>query len=181
MHSEKTYREIPLLALIARQQPVTAYQLFKIHEQSAAGSINSSKGTVYPAIARLKARGLATAKAVRGDRRKSEDLYVTDLGIAAVKDWAKAIDVSLVIIDDPLRARILSFDLLTREERMEWVARAKEAVKIMASRVEDYPSIQAPFQELMHKNANELLRAKMQWLDEVLYEVAAQGMDKTGP
>src|SRR4029077_1548161 len=58
-----------LLALMVRQQPVTAYQLFRIHEQSPAGSINASKGQVYPAIASLKARGFVKARAVKGDRR----------------------------------------------------------------------------------------------------------------
>ena len=161
-----------LLALIVRQQPATAYQLYKLHEQSPASSINSSKGQVYPAIQRLKDRGLIKARAVRGDRRNTEELSVTPRGLEAARQWAKAVEPSLVNVDDPLRTRVLSFDLLSREEKLEWVANAKAAVKAVAERFEAYRSVEVPYQDLMYKNASELLRAKMNWLDEVLYEVA---------
>ena len=71
-----TEHEGLLLALVLRQQPVTAYQLFKIFEQSPVTSINASKGQLYPAIRRLKARGFLTARKVAGDGRNAEDLQV---------------------------------------------------------------------------------------------------------
>ncbi len=53
-----TEHEGMLLALMLRQQPVTAYQLFRFFETSPVTSINASKGQLYPAIRRLRERGL---------------------------------------------------------------------------------------------------------------------------
>lgn len=167
-----------LLALIAREQPVTAYQLFKLHEMSPADSINSSKGQIYPAIARLKSQGLVSARPVAGDGRNAEELTVTKQGLAEVRNWARRADVSLVSIDDCLRARILSFDLLTREERLEWIARAKAAVKAKAEQFDAYRrsgDVRHPFADSMFAAADAVLRAQMGWLDDLLYRVAGSG------
>ena len=169
-----TEREGRLLALVVREQPVTAYQLYKYHERSPTGSINSSKGQVYPAVERLKRRGLIEGRPTIEDRPNVEELTATDLGVAAVKAWVKSVSPSTVNMDDPLRTRLLSFGLLTREERLEWVANAKRAVRDVERVFEEYNSLGVPYLDLAQKNAVVLLRARMMWLDEVLYEVAAE-------
>ena len=59
-----TEHEGMLLALVFREQPITAYQLFKIFEESPVSSINTSKGQIYPAMRRLKSRKLVRAQKV---------------------------------------------------------------------------------------------------------------------
>jgi len=163
-----------LLALVLRQQPVTAYQLVKIHEQSPVTSFNTSKGQVYPAIRRLKDRGLLEARKVAGDGRGSEALTVTAAGREAVHRWVQDIAPSHMVLDDPLRTRILSFDILTREEQLAWIARAKALVKQRGEIVDDYNrTIEVPFQDFAYRNVTEALRTKMEWLDELLYHVAS--------
>jgi DNA-binding PadR family transcriptional regulator len=162
-----------LLALVIRQQPVTPYQLFRIFERSPVTSINASKGQIYPAIKRLKARGLLTGKAVAGDARKSEELSITPEGKLAAREWARAIDSSHVVLDDPLRTRVLSFELLSREEQLEWIAKAKALVKERGALLDEYSrSVSVPHQPIVHRSATELLRTKMEWLDELLYAIA---------
>ena len=169
-----TEHEGMLLALVLRQQPVTAYQLFRMFEQSPVTSINSSKGQLYPAIRRLRERGLLDARKVAGDGRKSEELSVTNAGRAAVREWTRNIEPAHIVLDDPLRTRILSFDVLSREERLEWIARAKALVKQRRAIVDEYnASVDVPFQDFAYSSVTETLRLKMEWLDELLYHVAS--------
>ena len=164
-----------LLSVVIRQQPVTAYQLFKVFEESPVSSLNASKGQVYPAVRRLKARGLLSARRVAGDARKSEELHATPAGEAAVKLWIAAISDDHIALDDPLRSRMLSLDLLTREERLEWVAQAKGLVRDRQQRLEDYnKSVSVPYQTIAYRSVVDVLQAKMEWLDELLYLVAGR-------
>jgi DNA-binding PadR family transcriptional regulator len=170
-----TEHEGMLLALLARQEPATAYQLYRIFEQSPVNSINTSKGQLYPAIRRLRDRNLLRASKVAGDGRKAEELSITDDGRAAVHAWVKEIDQSHVILDDPLRTRMLSLEMLTKKERLEWVAEAKALVKRKAEIVEEYNrSVDIPYQRTAHQSVIEALRVKMEWLDELLYSVASK-------
>ena len=169
-----TEHEGMLLALIVRQQPVTAYQLFRFFETSPVTSINASKGQLYPAIKRLRERGLIDGRKVAGDGRGAEELSVTDAGRETVQAWTRAIDGSHIALDDPLRTRILSFDLLSREERLEWIARAKALVKQRRAIVEEYnQSVTVPYQDFAYASVIEALRVKMEWLDELLFHVAS--------
>lgn len=162
-----------LLALILRQQPVKAYQLHKFYEESPVSSLNASKGQVYPAIRRLKERGLIEARKVKGDGRNPEVLGATTAGREAVRRWLLTIDDSHVVLDDPLRSRLLSFDLLSPQERLEWVARAKALVKKRSAIISAYDQkVEVPFQVHVARNANALLQAKMDWLDELLFDLA---------
>jgi len=169
-----TEHEGMLLALVLRQQPVTAYQLFRMFEQSPVTSINSSKGQLYPAIRRLRERGLLDARKIAGDGRKSEELSVTVAGQAAVREWTRNIEPAHIVLDDPLRTRILSFDVLSREERLEWIARAKALVKQRRAIVEEYnSSVEVPYQDFAYSSVMDTLQLKMEWLDELLYHVAS--------
>lgn len=169
-----TEHEGLLLSLVARRQPVTAYQLFKMHEQSPVISINSSKGQLYPAIRRLKERRLLEARTITGDARGAEELCLTDDGHSALGAWVKSLDDSHIVLDDPLRTRVPLLDVLSREEQLEWIARAKALVKARLAMVEDYDhSAPNAFQQFAQAGAMQVLRAKMEWLDELLYHVAA--------
>jgi len=169
-----TEHEGILLSLVLRQQPVTAYQLFRMFEQSPTTSINASKGQVYPAIRRLRERRYLDARKVAGDGRKSEALTVTAAGREAVRTWTRNIEPAHVVLDDPLRTRILSFDVLSREEQLVWIARAKALVKQRRAIVDEYnASVSVPYQDFAYASVVEMLRLKMEWLDELLFHVAS--------
>lgn len=172
--SKVTEHEGMLLALMLRQQPVTAYQLFRFFETTPITSINASKGQLYPAIKRLRQRGLIEGRKVAGDGRGAEALSVTDAGEEAVRAWVRDIDGTHIALDDPLRTRILSFDLLSREERLQWIARAKALVKQRRAIVDDYNAgVTVPYQDFAYASVVEALRVRMEWLDELLFHVAS--------
>ena len=169
-----TEHEGIVLALVMRQQPASAYQLFKIFEQSPVTSFNASKGQLYPAIRRLKERGFLHAKKVAGDGRNAEELTVTKAGQGAIRAWVRDLAATHIVLEDPLRTRIMSFGLLTREERLEWIARAKALVKQRADVVDAYAaSVDVPYQSFVHSSIIDALRVKMEWLDALLYHTAA--------
>jgi DNA-binding PadR family transcriptional regulator len=166
-----TEHEGMLLALIIREQPVRAYQLYKIFESSPVTSINSSKGQLYPAIRRLKAKGLVVAQQVSGDGRNVEELSPTEEGVQAAAAWVIDISGDHISLDDPLRTRMLSFDLLTKEQRIAWISNAKALVKARREIVEKFDrSVTVPYQRFAFMSTMETLRVKMEWLDELLYD-----------
>jgi DNA-binding PadR family transcriptional regulator len=163
-----------LLALIIRQQPIHRYQIYKMFESSPVTSINSSKGQLYPAIRRLKEKGLVVGRQVGGRSRKIEEFSATKKGMEAARSWTIGVDDAHIMLDDPLRTRILSFDLLTRDEQIEWVANAKALVKARRQIVEEFDrSVTVPFQRIAFMSTIEMLRVKMEWLDELLYEIVS--------
>lgn len=164
-----------LLSVALRQQPVTAYQLVKAFEVSPVTSINASKGQVYPAVRRLKARGFLKARKLAGDGRNSEELEVTSAGKKAVKAWVQKLEDALVVVDDPLRTRMLALELLSDAERLEWTIRAKSLVKERRRLLDHYnKSVTVPYQEIAYRSVVETLRVKMDWLDDLLYAVTSK-------
>lgn len=163
-----------LLSLVLRLQPVTAYQVSKVYEQSPVSNFNTSKGKIYPLIRRLEDRGLLIKRAVQGDGRKTETLSCTETGRAAVKDWVVQIRDTHLLLDDPLRTKVQSFGLLDREERLAWVVAAKTRLHEKLAELEAYgDTVEVPFKAFVHDNAVSSLRARLDWLDRVLIGIAA--------
>jgi DNA-binding PadR family transcriptional regulator len=160
---------------VLRRQPVTAYQLFKDYEQSPVSTFNTSKGSLYPLINRLKTRGLIAAEAKPGDKRNTEFLACTKAGAKAIAAWARQLDSSHVVLDDPLRSKLLSLDQIGREEQIEWVVDAKKLVSERMAAVEVYnQSVTVPFQTVIHNSATTALKAKMEWLDQLLHQLVKE-------
>lgn len=175
MEKELTENEGMLLALVLQQQPITAYRLLKLYEHSPLSSINASKGQVYPAIRRLRKRGLLEGRKIVGDGRKSEHLSASNEGREAARRWTQCIDSSLIVLDDPLRTRIFSFDLLTREEQIHWIERAKSLVKQRWALVDEHNrTVTAPFQYFAQRYVIETLKVKLEWLDELLIHISGE-------
>jgi DNA-binding PadR family transcriptional regulator len=167
-----TDNEGTLLALVARAEPITAYQIAKVYEESPVSNFNTSKGKIYPMIRRLREAGLLRAKSVRGDARGTELLETTKKGRQAIRAWVKSIRPTHLLPEDPLRTKVQSFDLLTREERIEWISELKVELLKKLEDVETYGrEVSVPYQDLVHDNAVRSIRNRMDWLDLVLNRV----------
>lgn len=167
-----TENEGTLLALVARAEPITAYQIAKVYEESPVSNFNTSKGKIYPMIKRLRESGLLRAREVRGDARGTETLETTKQGLKALKAWLKDIRPTHLLPEDPLRTRVQSFDLLTRDERIQWVSDLKVQLLQKLEDVNRYgEEVEVPFQELVHENAVRSIRSRMDWLDLVLNDI----------
>lgn len=161
-----TDNEGSLLALMLRRQPVTAYQLLRLYEQSPVSSFNESKGSLYPLIRRLKARGLIAAEPIAGDGRKAERLSCTATGRAAARRWVKELEPRHILPDDPLRTKAISFELLDAAERRAWIGAARALAKAKIAEVEAYMiGLDLPYKEAIEANALGALQARLVWLD----------------
>lgn len=179
--TELTDNEGSLLALVLRRQPVTAYQLLRIYEQSPVSSFNESKGSLYPLIRRMKQRGLLAARRVSGDGRNAELLNCTDAGREAVRDWVLQVRPSHILPDDPLRTKIISFGLLDPAQQRAWIAAVREEVRNKIDEVEAYAvGLDMPFQELIHVNAMSALHGRIAWLDLLSRRLDERGDAESG-
>jgi len=166
-----TDNEGSLLALVIRRQPVTAYQLLRIYEQSPVSSFNESKGSLYPLIRRMKLRGYLAGRPVAGDGRGAERLSCTEAGREAARRWLRQIRPSHILPDDPLRARLLSFTLLDATERQSWIAEARAMTVAKIAEVEAYLiGLDMPFRDAVASNALGFLEARLTWLDRLAAE-----------
>ena len=177
--SQLTDDEGTFLALLIRVQPATAYQISRIYDESPVSNFGTSKGKIYPLIRRMKARGLLSTRTVSGDARGTEQLQCTKAGEQAVRRWVRQIRPAHLLLEDPLRTKLQSFHLLSKEERIEWISEVKNQLHGKLAELEAYGSqVDVPFKDLVHDNAVSSLRCRMDWLDRVLHSVVMGGPDE---
>ena len=77
-----------------------------------------------------------------------------------------------MLLDDPLRTKLQSFDLLSRDEQLEWIVNAKAGLQQKLEELEAYgASVTVPFKDLVHDNAVMAVRGRLDWLDRLLAEI----------
>lgn len=162
------------LSLVLRLQPTTAYQVAKIYEQSPVTNYKTHKGKMYAIIERLVARGLLEKRAVMHDRRGTEQLYCTDAGRDAVREWVLSIQPDHLLPDDPFRTKVQSFGLLTVEEQVRWAVNVRERLREKLKELEAYGGeVDVPFKTFVHDNAVRSLRMRMDWLESLIANIVS--------
>lgn len=158
--------EAAFLALLIRVQPATAYQIAKIYDESPVSNFGTSKGKIYPMIRRLKERGGLTSRALAGDARHSEVLSVTARGREMVRKWIKGIKASHLLPKDPIRTMVQSFELLSTDEQLEWIADVRSGLEGKLVELDEYKDVvHVPFKEHVHRNAVLAVETRLGWLE----------------
>ncbi len=161
-----------LLDLVRRTQPVTAYRIVKIFESSPVAAFNSSLGQVYPTIKRLAKAELVESVSVDGDGRGTAIWTCSEKGEAALRNWVLDIKSSHLLMEDPLRTKLMSFDLLSQEERILWLVDVKAELSAKLEEQMAYDQdVELPYQDMVHDNVVSSLRSRMDWLDRVLSKI----------
>jgi DNA-binding PadR family transcriptional regulator len=118
-----------ILASVARRPNSTAYEVMRELSSSALAALSASPGAIYPATKRLRERGLlVSTRAATGDRQH-ELLLVTEQGQVALQRWISDVPLIDLLPYDPLRAKLLYFDLLSEEQKKEWLKVVKRALE----------------------------------------------------
>jgi len=165
--------EATVLSLIERMQPITAYQIRKVLAASPTTNISNSTGKIYPIIRRLKADGLIAATAVEDDARGAERLTCTEQGRRVVRQWVKTVGTAHLLLEDPLRTKILSFNLLPKAEQVRWLKTARADLVAKAEEIEAFArKYSGPYHDLAHANARLTTAARIAWIDQVLKRIA---------
>jgi DNA-binding PadR family transcriptional regulator len=157
-----------------RIEPATGYQLAKIYEDSPVSNFGTSKGKIYPLIRRLKERRLLASRAL-SDARNTEVLRSTARGREAVRKWVKHIKPAYALPEDALRTMVQSFELLSKDEQLEWIANARTVLEAKLDELEDYASsVYVPFKEQVHDNAVSSVECRLEWLDRLQASLSAK-------
>ena len=168
------------LSLLARIGPSTAYQVSKIYADSPVSNFGTSKGKIYPMIRRLQEQGLVRSKRIEADARGTENLECTAAGIEAVRRWVREIRPTHLLLEDPLRTKVQSFDLLTSAEQREWIEAAKSSLAAKLHELELYGSeVDVPYKDMVHDNALSSLKSRLEWLDRLAAGIARDVPKKT--
>ncbi len=167
-----TYDEASVLSLIERSAPITAYQIRKSMARSPTSNISNSTGKIYPIIRRLKERGLIAAEAVEGDLRNTEHLACTERGKQVIRHWVKSLDDSHLLLEDPLRTKVLSFHLLSKSEQIRWLKSARDDLTKKQAEIETFArKFAGPVMDLAHANARLTTGARIAWIDLTLKKI----------
>jgi len=167
---ELTSRESSVLAMVLRNQPVTAYRVRRIFADSVVTNLTRSTGTVYPIIQRLVLRGYVTKVAAVGSNRGTELLSCTELGVGAIRDWVQRIDGEDLVLEDPVRSKLSHMGVLDPAERIRWLAALRSALTDRLADLEEYGrrNEHLPFMDLTQDNARSTLVGRLEWIDRTL-------------
>jgi DNA-binding PadR family transcriptional regulator len=124
--SELTELEGAILGVLRRTRDFTAYSVRQVFRASRSEEWSGSAGAVYPAIARMKAAGLVTARAA-SDGRGTKTYALTRAGLVAHDRWLCDVERAIGPGIDPFRTRASLWSALgTRRRHRLMQALAKE-------------------------------------------------------
>lgn len=162
-----------VLGVVWRDGPVTAYEIAALFARSLSPYWSGSAGAIYPAVARLRRRGL-----VRGVRRAWNGglktvLTATDAGIAALRAWLTPplpADAAAPTYD-PLRTRLFFAAVLSPARRRRLLADAERVVleQLDAIRLQHAADLAAgdESEAIGSRGVALELEARLQWLREI--------------
>jgi len=165
--------EYSVLGQIANGAPCTAYWIRRQFQLSRSSFFSGSAGAVYPAVRRLRERGLVAAAAVQSDRRAAEHYSLTKSGRNTLREWLCAPipseDVTFTV--DPLRNRVYSLELLSAQQRRAFVSDAlgqlREFLDVTIDEAEEKRLAGDRFAHLGSLGVIHETRARIVWLEEV--------------
>ena len=131
--------EYALLGLVSYGEK-SAYAIKQIFEGTPMARFSASPGAIYPALSRLKEKGLITAKSQPGERGRAKQVYrLTAKGAAALDKWlAKRPDIAELNTDAALVMLRFSFmdGRLSRPEILRFLSDLNDALAEQARDLE---------------------------------------------
>jgi DNA-binding PadR family transcriptional regulator len=110
-----------VLAIVARDGPLSTYAVCKVFEGSLTDTWSASTGSIYPSIRRLVAAGLLEAAPPEGGRGRKE-LTITAAGTAALSEWLTGGTSAIAsATPDPIRTRTYFLSLITPAQRRQFL------------------------------------------------------------
>lgn len=171
---ELTDNEGALVAMILRQEPVSAYQIAKLYDASPIHTFNTAKGKLYPLLRRLEEQGLLSHQEVPGDQRRTQLYSCTEEGREALRRWARSIRPEHELLHDPLRKKLQAFELLGADEQLAWVREVRARLERKLAAVEAYDAAEeGRFGALAQDNAREAIRGRLEWLQRLERQIAS--------
>jgi DNA-binding PadR family transcriptional regulator len=126
-----------ILSEIAHRGNMTAFRVRRAFETSPSVEWSGSAGAIYPAIRRLRERGLLQGEET-GDRRGTVHLSLTAAGDAAMLAWACDADRASSVGLDPFRLRAGIWMKLSSAQRRKTMRDTEAAIRANIAYLEEY-------------------------------------------
>ena len=179
-----TELDLTILAIIARDGPLSAYDVRKVFARSLTSTWSSSTGSIYPSIRRLQdARHVASSSPKGARARKT--LRVTAAGRAAVDRWLQEITPEMAgPTPNPVRTRIYFLGILNSSEGSAILRKAIASTRAALDEAERRRTarVSADSDDVVQHLASEgvlyELRARVAWLEWLEREAAKIDADR---
>jgi DNA-binding PadR family transcriptional regulator len=166
-----------VLGLLWQLGPCTAYAIRKEFLTSPSPHWSGSAGAIYPLIERLEGQRLIRAADGAAGLRRSKRYSLTPVGRQALRRWLgpPLADATLGIPPDPLRTRMRFLGALPPGRKASLLTEAESRLRAHLARVEEecerYRRAGEPHAYLMARGAVRMLRARLDWIREVVEEL----------
>ncbi|WP_425505266.1 PadR family transcriptional regulator [Sphingomonas sinipercae] len=161
-----------ILGIVHSRGVCSTYAIRRRFEQSPTWGWSSSKGSIYPAVRRLTARGLLVGAQSRETERGTELLQITATGKHELAAWITALTPEMGGAPvDPIRTRVNYLGALVAKDRNTFLAAAEKSIRDAldrASAAENDPL--ASDNWTLHATALGIqlqLQAKLRWIEEL--------------
>jgi DNA-binding PadR family transcriptional regulator len=163
MNDERQLTELEgaVLTEIAHRGNDTAYKVRRAFQLSPSVQWRGSAGAVSPAVKRLRAAALISAKP--HPTRAGQTLSLTSSGKRALENWATSIELATGVGLDPFRLRSGVWEFLTSAKRRALFVKLKAALEadLAALKERDEPDLVDRRQTEL---AMTLVKARLAWL-----------------
>jgi DNA-binding PadR family transcriptional regulator len=177
---EVTELEGVILGIVWSREPCSSYVVLSRFQRSPTWGWSSSTGAIYPAIRRLKAKGLLDHRSDSTGKRKSQLLSLSAQGAATLRAWISNLSDEMGSGGiDPIRTRVNYLMALEPDARSMFLDRAEKVTKLRlelarATNPDPYAkqnwTIEATMAGLAHQ-----LEARLRWLKDLRQIVERQG------
>lgn len=173
MSAHATTLELALLGLVALRRQ-SGYDIKRIFETTALAQFSSSPGAIYPALARLEARGLLASKLETAAGARRRRVYaITPAGEDMLDAWLHEVVTVEELSNDPTLPMLrfsMAEDRLNRGEVLEYLQTFREATKEYLQQLEHQAEELGQLPVLHPRLALEhglmALRSQLGWIDE---------------
>jgi DNA-binding PadR family transcriptional regulator len=141
------------LGVVLRDGPCTSYAVKELFRASPSDFWSGSAGSIYPLMQRLETRGLVASEQGSTGRRGRKEYRITAAGRRAFRRWLTDAERAAGMGFDPLRTRLVFFDLLSPQARAGFHAAVVAAMEALPP-----PSGSAPGLESLHQTWNRARR-----------------------
>lgn len=165
-----------VLAQIAHQRRTTTYEVMKTLAESPLAGLSASTGAIYPVVKRLRERGFVVSEAVPRGSGVRELLSATRTGLAAVRAWVANVKESDLLPHDPLRVKLLYFNLLTPKQQAAWIAGMRRALAAAEDRLGGTAGpADEPVARIVAAGARQSVRQRREMIERVSDELKFDG------
>ena len=169
--SRMTELDYTILAIIARDGPLSAYDVRKVFARSLTSTWSSSTGSIYPSIRRLENARYVAASSPKGARAR-KTIRVTAAGRVALEHWLEAITPEMAgPTPHPVRTRMYFLGILEPAKRSAIIRKAIASTRAATNAAEQRRAARANanrndvVQDLASEGVVYELRGRLHWLE----------------